>query len=113
VTLHAVGVGHAFPTGDLFRALRVRLWTEGVGGAVTSDAQIRLRRAFGTAAGHREEEGDTRLAVEPRAWSVPRPPAAVRAHLEVTYERGASDRGGFFAIFGERRLLSESWLLGE
>lgn len=113
VTLRAVGVGHAFPTGDLFRALRVRLWTEGAGGAVTSDAEIRLRRAFGTSTGHREEEADTRLGVEPRTWSVPRAPGAVRAHLDVTYERGASDRGGLFTTFGERPLLSESWLLGE
>lgn len=62
VTLEAVGVGHAFPTGDLNRSLELRAEVvDAEGRAVTEPVSARLGRSFENRPTGRVEIGDTRV----------------------------------------------------
>jgi hypothetical protein len=68
------GVGHAFPTGDMFRRLRVVVEVGHDGEAPVARFERKLARTFGTVAGKRAEIEDTRLT-GPTALTFPLPPA--------------------------------------
>ncbi len=69
------GVGHAFPTGDMFRRLRVVVEVGPDGAEPTARFERRLARTFGMVKGRRAEIEDTRL-FGPTAFTFPLPPAA-------------------------------------
>jgi hypothetical protein len=62
VTLELRGrnMGHAFPTGDMFRRVIVRAFTEDASGKIVSDSEHQLRRWFTTRGGKLTQERDTR-----------------------------------------------------
>lgn len=92
IRLRSRGVGHAFPTGDTFRALRVEVGREG--GPVSAEAMLhrtfaleRARNGLGFAL---EEVADTRLAADGSETTLALAvPAAGSAALwwRVVYER--------------------------
>ncbi|MFO0675523.1 MAG: hypothetical protein U0169_03255 [Polyangiaceae bacterium] len=61
--MRTVGVGHAFPTGDLFRRLRVRAWTEDAEGRLVAEKETLLSRVFDhdAAPGTPRTKSDTRI----------------------------------------------------
>lgn len=62
VTLEAIGVGHAYPTGDLNRSLELRAEiVDADGRAVTAASGVRLGRSFEERDGARVEVADTRV----------------------------------------------------
>jgi len=111
VVVRSVGVGHAMPTGDLFRALRVRLWTEDADGRVLSDDEAWLTRVFrddrGGGSVSAVEIRDDRLSGAPRAlrFALPAGARPRLAHVIVTYDRVASVRHGVRTSFGETVLV--------
>jgi hypothetical protein len=111
--VRSVGVGHAFPTGDLFRRVRVRLWCEDREGKVLSDDEESLTRVFSDAPERqgstaRVEVRDARIAAgETRTlhFAVPEVALVHRAHLVVTYDRVAAVRAGISTLFGSSVLF--------
>jgi hypothetical protein len=114
LSLASVGVGHCYPTGDIFRELFVRAWIETEDGHVLGDVEVALhrdwdahRRAFGMEHAPREV-GDTRLCNEDRIVRIPgsmpplRVPLVVR--VAVDYRRGFEARGGNLAVFESLRI---------
>jgi len=113
LTLASVGVGHCYPTGDIFRELFVRAWIETEDGHVVGDVEVALhrdwdahRRAFGKEDAP-IEVGDTRLCNEDRLVRIPGPmaqrvPLVVR--VAVDYRRGFEARGGNLAVFASLRI---------
>jgi hypothetical protein len=107
LTLRTVDVGHAFPTGDLFRRILVRVWTENGEGAITSDAEIVLGRRFEHrpgGLGAAMERSDDRI-LGSRHITVPVPPGAARAAVRIRYDRVAVDAPQRLAIFGSTPLF--------
>ena len=112
VRVRSVGVGHAFPTGDLYRALRVRVWTEDDEGRVLSDDDAELTRVFrdsraGAGTASRVEERDDRLQGEPRAlvFLVSDEKRVRRVHVTITYDRVADVRQGIRTLFDSTVLV--------
>ncbi len=112
VRLRSVGVGHALPTGDLFRALQVRLWTEDRSGNVLSDDEAWLARTFagdpGTASpAGRTEVRDDRIVEESRSvpFVVEQAAKVTRAHVVVRYDRVATVHGDAREVFDSTVLL--------
>lgn len=89
VDLVPVGVGHALPTGDLFRRLRVLVQAEDARGGQVFEREILLARTFDRGA-YPPRELDTRL-VGPRTLDVEDVDlaAASRVVVEVRHERVA------------------------
>ena len=104
VTLTPGAAGHAFPTGDLFRRLELRVWVLGVDGPHAPQRR-RLGREFATGAHGggmlRGETADTRVHAEPvvlrfELGSGPPPPTPICEDLssvavgwELRYQRVA------------------------
>lgn len=114
-SLAARGVGHAFPTGDLFRELRVRAWIETADGHVRGETEAALhrdwdahRRAFGSPRAP-DPLADTRLFDEPRAFVIAIPAEArdepLVLRVTVDYRRGFEARAGILATFASTRVL--------
>lgn len=85
-------IGHAFPTGDVFRQAEVRATPiDPAGHAVAPTSSEPLGRTFGPARhGNtvipRVQKSDTRLA-GPRVISLPVPPAARRAKWQIVWQK--------------------------
>lgn len=121
-SLATLGVGHKMPTGDVFRALRVRAWLEEPGtGAIVADLETSLhrdwdahRRAFGEAA-PRSETGDSRLDDTARVFELAIPeshatrPLVLRVGVE--YVRGFEARGGALSAFASSPILDATFTL--
>ncbi|MBX3205666.1 MAG: hypothetical protein KF764_11405 [Labilithrix sp.] len=90
LTLAARDVGHALPTGDLFRRLRVSVRAESADGAHLGEDEVVLARRFDRRRGVPDESQDTRVfgartvRVEGE-WIA----GAARIEYEVVYERVA------------------------
>jgi hypothetical protein len=113
VQLASRGVGHRFPTGDLFRRLTVTLTAHAEDGQVLAGETFHLHRDWDA---HRaslrsrsaealDGDGDTRLGSSPREFRVACETRPARVHLTVTYERGASAEGAFFEAFETSEIL--------
>lgn len=112
VALRSKGVGHRFPTGDLFRALEVHCWIEARDGRIVAETSTSLhrdwdsvRRIPGTA-----PVPDTRLDGAPVeiVLEIPGTEAAAVTqaivHVQVDYSRGAGARGDVFTRFDTLRI---------
>jgi len=87
VELVSVGVGHSFPTGDLFRRLRVRAEVPGPDGSVLADDERFLGRAFDERAPVKREIADDRvgpagLLVRLAPGAAPTDPIEIEVRLE-------------------------------
>ena len=111
VELSSRGVGHRFPTGDLFRRLTVTLTALTNDGAIVGGETFHLNRDWdehrASLRGRRAErfDGDTRLSDVPRAFRVAFAQTPARAHVTVEYARGASADGDFFEAFERLEIL--------
>jgi cytochrome c554/c'-like protein len=92
LTLAAARVGHAFPTGDMFRRLEVRARAvDDRGDAVATAIPVVLARRFGRSRSERIQIGDDRLAASGEARAIdlvfPEPVAGRAVRWEVVYQR--------------------------
>lgn len=113
LALRTVDVGHAFPTGDLFRRIVVRVWTEDARGTITSDDETILGRRFDhrhTGMGGSLEVRDDRI-FGTRTVRVPVPPEAVRAAVRIRYERVAVDTPQMTSVFDSTPLFERDLTL--
>lgn len=90
VLLATQDVGHAMPTGDLFRRLVIALRAEGIGGTALGEEEVVLGRRFDRRSGVPVEVEDTRVVGERRVrvdgeWLA----TAAKIDVEVRYERVA------------------------
>jgi hypothetical protein len=117
VAIGSRGVGHRFPTGDLFRRLTLTLTARREDGAVIGGETFYASRDWDE---HRASmrakrvesfEEDTRLGDVPRVFRFPCPTRPARVHLTVTYARGASADGTFFEAFDSFEIFDEDLLL--
>jgi hypothetical protein len=105
VELASNGVGHRFPTGDVFRRLTVTVTALTKDDAVVGGETFHLSRDWddhrASLHGKRAErfDGDTRLTDAPRAFRVACARAPARIHVTIDWERGASADGDFFDAF--------------
>ncbi len=107
VDLRTNGVGHAMPTGDLFRRLRVVVRTN------DGEDEVLLERRFDRTTGVPREISDTRVFGEKRieltgSWLS----RAKRIDVELRYERVAqtdhAERGHRESLFATELLASDS-----
>lgn len=108
LVLESHGVGHAFPTGDLFRRLRVKYWTEDAAGAVVDYEERLLGKRYGRHHGAEDRVEDTRL--------MPRreerfPVTGATAHVVVFYERVAAPTVHDAEVFETIPLAEVEWRL--
>ena len=102
VTLRALGIGHDFPTGDLFRRLRVWVWAEGARGEVVADEERLLARTFVDEHGARRQSEDTRVPPSGEKtidFDLGAPSRGRPIEVRVYYERVAERRGAFESTF--------------
>jgi hypothetical protein len=107
------GVGHRFPTGDLFRRLTVVVAAYDRADALRCAQTFYLRRDVDD---HRSQlrakqpetdEHDTRLDDAPRELRVACAARPARVHVSVTYERGAGGIGDDLDAFATLELFDE------
>jgi hypothetical protein len=99
------GVGHRFPTGDVFRRLAIRAWVEDADGAILGVAERALEREWDAHRAGRREEHDTRLGEVPTELVVPvLGGRASRVRVQVDYQRGAAARAGTLTLFSSLRI---------
>lgn len=114
VALQARGVGHKFPTGDLYRRITVLL-TATRGGRIVCDRTVYLQRDWDehrrSLRAHDEESfaTDTRLGSSPLRIDAVCTEAPDRVRVNVDYARGASAHGDAFVAFEELALLDVSF----
>ena len=117
VALRTHGVGHQFPTGDLYRRVTV-LVTATHAGRIVCDRTVTLQRDWDehrrSLRAHDEESfaGDTRLGAAPLRIDAPCTEAPDRLRVNVDYARGASAHGDAFVAFEEVPLLDLSFAVG-
>lgn len=75
--VHADAIGHAFPTGDMFRVAELRVWPEGEPERAQT---VAMRREFGTVV-RRDGEGRLRAMAAEVADTRPRPGRPLRRRL--------------------------------
>lgn len=108
LVLSSRGVGHALPTGDLFRQLRVKYWTKDATGAVVDYEERLLSRRFGRHHGASDRVDDTRLQPQREERF---PAHGVTAHVVVLYERVAAPTVHDAELFDSITLAEASWPL--
>lgn len=108
LVLESRGVGHALPTGDLFRRLRVTYWTEDRAGAVLEYEERLLHKHFGRHHGEADRVVDTRLAPRHEERFAAN---GVTAHVRVTYERVAAPTVHDAELFDSIPLAEAQWPL--
>lgn len=93
VILRTAAVGHAFPTGDLNRRLRVWIWREDAQGRVLDDQEMTLQRWFsndGVAGREAHEVHDSRIfGTRTLDFHFAPTSLATRRVIRLYYERGA------------------------
>ena len=107
LTLHVAsnGVGHRFPTGDLYRRLTVTVTATNADDALVAGDTFYLARDWDRhrALLHAKEPepvgDDTRLDATPRTLRISCPSRPTSVHVTVVYERGAGAAGGSFDAF--------------
>ena len=94
VELSTGAIGHAFPTGDLFRAAELRLWVSEPNGQVLSEARYRLERSYRSDLLHQTRRVllDTRLVPKDgkdakRTVELPLVAEAYKIHYSVSWQR--------------------------
>ena len=100
-----VDVGHAFPTGDMFRRARLVVFAEGARGEIVAEAERTFGRTWGGVAsgehaGAREQRSDTRIRgtwCERIDLEAPAAPI-VRVRWTLIYERVLAMRGPHVSI---------------
>lgn len=119
VELRTRGVGHRFPTGDLYRRVTVTLTATDAAEHIVCDRVVTLSRDWPEherSIRARDAEsfaGDTRLGPEPMRIAVPCAAAPIRLRVHVDYARGAAAHGDAFVAFEEIELLDLSFELGK
>jgi hypothetical protein len=114
VALQTRGVGHRFPTGDLYRRVTVLL-TGTRGGRIVCDRTVHLQRDWDehrrSLQAHDDESfaADTRLGAAPLRIDAACTEAPDRVRVNVDYARGASAHGDAFVAFEELPLLDVSF----
>lgn len=117
VAVSATGVGHRFPTGDIYRRLTVTVSAYDAKDALVAGETFHMGRDWD---GHRlalrngsaEAMGkDSRLTEVPRELRVPYTKAPVRVHLTVEYERGAGADGESFDAFERFEIFDHDLVL--
>jgi hypothetical protein len=114
VVVAADGVGHAFPTGDMFRRLEVRADVRNAGGKITSTLRPVIlsrrfadkpRQAAGAGGGfQRVQVGDDRVAPpgagEPRrvTFAIPESQSGAQVHYQVVYQRMSAPMASAFRV---------------
>jgi hypothetical protein len=118
VTVQTRGVGHRFPTGDIFRKVTVSVLGVDAAGATLCAETFAFHRNWGA---HRRaiREGkeetlahDERLTDAPRELAVPCAaplPRLVRARVVIDYARGLSADGDRFDVLEEQTLLDHEF----
>ena len=113
IDLKTNDVGHAMPTGDLFRRLRVVVRAEDAEGTSLGEDEALLERRFDRTTGAPREIADTRVFGEKRvsfsgAWLQ----RAKHIFIELRYERVAqtdhAERGHRETLFASELLASDS-----
>ena len=100
VVVDARDVGHAFPSGDLFRRVRVLAWRETAAGRVVASDERVFERTFEPGTGPRRERADGRIEGEARfTLDLAADEAAPRVTVQLFYERGASRAGDTLSLF--------------
>lgn len=104
VTVRPRRVGHAFPTGDLFRRVRVFAYRETAAGRIVATDERAFERTFEPGTGHRRELADTRLEGDTRftldlATRPARVEESTRVVVQLVYERGAARSGDDLTLF--------------
>lgn len=107
VLLRSQGVGHRFPTGDLFRALEVHAWVEGPDGSMLAETATSLHRDWDDVRRVPGSRGsDTRLGESPTRIVLPAPSTrGAVLRVQVDYARGAGAHGDLhFTAFSRLRI---------
>jgi hypothetical protein len=111
IDLATNGVGHRFPTGDIFRRLTITLTAFDTSGSLIAGDTFHLNRNWDqhreSLQARREEtlEDDNRLTAAPREFRIQCARSPARVHLTVEYERGASAEGENFEAFDALEIL--------
>lgn len=100
VVVDARNVGHAFPSGDLFRRVRVLAWRETETGRIVASDERVFERTFEPGTGPRRERTDGRIEGAARfTLDLAADEPAPRATVQLFYERGASRAGDTLSLF--------------
>jgi hypothetical protein len=100
VIVRPQGVGHAFPTGDLFRRVRLVAYRETKEGRIVATDERAFERTFEPGVGQRKERSDERISAETRfTLDLGMASAPTRAVVRLIYERGAGRVGEDLALF--------------
>lgn len=117
VELASQGVGHRFPTGDIFRRLTVTLSATDASGRIVCDRVVYLNRDWNEhtrSLRERDDESfaaDSRLGREPLLLDAPCVATPTRLRVNVDYARGAAAHGESFTAFDELELIDVSFPL--
>lgn len=113
MTIETVGVGHRFPTGDLYRRLRAEVIVEDAGGKLIGYGERSFRRDWdehhaSLRAGRPESAaGDTRLDASGSTFTVECSAPAHQVRLVLTYDRGRFGIGEDLQTFEEMSVADE------
>lgn len=110
VVLRTRGVGHRFPTGDIFRRVTVTLAATDASGALVGASETHLHRDWDE---HRssmktrtaERTDDSRMTSAPRSFRVECTRSPARVRVTVTYARGMTADGDRFESFEDTDIL--------
>ncbi len=111
VELRTRGVGHRFPTGDIFRRVTVQVTGTTPQGRIVCDHSVSLSRDWAEhrrslLAGDAESfDGDTRLGSDPLRIDAACVDAPTQIRVTVDYARGAAAHGDGFTAFAELALI--------
>lgn len=111
VHVSARGVGHRFPTGDIYRRVTIVVTAYDARGALVAGDTFHFGRdwdAHRASLRSRQAEAvgaDSRLSEVPRELRIACPEAPARVHVTAEYERGASADGDRFEAFEQVQIL--------
>lgn len=117
VTLHTVGVGHFFPTGDIFRRLTLGVVAVNAGGEIVCTETFHFNRNWGAHAASMRTgvlerfEEDTRLTEAARTLRVSCEGEPRDVEVSLTYTRGRAANASFFEAFDSLELRRDHFVL--
>jgi hypothetical protein len=118
VTMRSVGVGHRFPTGDIFRRLSVSIVASNASGQIVCAETTHFNRNWGAhhasvVSGSEERiESDNRLTDAPRILRAACSGAPRDVQVTVDYARGKAADENAFAAFETVQLLDAHYPVG-